>query len=110
MVGFPREDAGIQESLTYTSHVLMYSREIPPPTDIFSQEHAVIPARGSDGDRYFTLACTKAQEANMYLDEKGSPIVLDVLDQVSSRIPLHLVLGEVKNFMWVPCTLLGGKY
>ncbi|TEB23518.1 alpha/beta-hydrolase [Coprinellus micaceus] len=60
---------------------------------------ALIPARGSDGDRYFTLACTKAQEANMYLDEKGSPIVLEVLDQVSSRIPLHLVLGEVKNFI-----------
>lgn len=100
--------------MTYILHVFIYSREILPPTDIFSQEHAVVPALGSDGERYFTLACTKAQEANMYLDEKGSPILLEVLDQVSSRVPLHLVLGEVKNFMWVPCAhagwKVGGKY
>ncbi|KAJ3493883.1 hypothetical protein NMY22_g20150 [Coprinellus aureogranulatus] len=61
--------------------------------------YAIVPVQTSGKQTYFTLACTKKQEENMYLDDKGVDLTLDALDKISSKMPLHLVLGEVKDFI-----------
>ncbi|KAF6754126.1 Alpha/beta hydrolase fold-1 [Ephemerocybe angulata] len=75
-------------------------------------EHGLVPkaSEGSQNDRKktddrngdmtsFVLACTKQQEINMYTDDQGSVAPVEVLDQISSKLPIHLILGELKDYI-----------
>ncbi|RXW18397.1 hypothetical protein EST38_g7468 [Candolleomyces aberdarensis] len=35
----------------------------------------------------------------MYLDERGPNDAVEVLDRISSTLPIHLVLGQVKDYI-----------
>ncbi|KAG2014279.1 hypothetical protein CC2G_011112 [Coprinopsis cinerea AmutBmut pab1-1] len=50
-------------------------------------------------DQSWTLACTRQQEEAMYLDTRGPVDPIPVLDRISAHIPIHLVLGGVKDFI-----------
>lgn len=50
----------------------------------------------------YKLACTKKQEMIMYQDAEGSIRPVQVLDKLSATIPVHLILGEVKDFIPAP--------
>ncbi|KAJ3534307.1 hypothetical protein NMY22_g6983 [Coprinellus aureogranulatus] len=47
----------------------------------------------------FTLACTKEQEIVMYRDKRGAEAPVEVLDKISSTLPIHLILGEIKDYV-----------
>jgi hypothetical protein len=42
----------------------------------------------------------------MYLDERGPNAAVEILDSISSTLPIHLVLGQVKDYMQVTSFLL----
>ncbi|KAF9040786.1 Alpha/Beta hydrolase protein [Panaeolus papilionaceus] len=47
----------------------------------------------------FVLSCTKKQEIIMYMDEPGPVKPVDDLNVISHSIPVHLILGEKKDFV-----------
>ncbi|KIM42647.1 hypothetical protein M413DRAFT_26672 [Hebeloma cylindrosporum] len=49
----------------------------------------------------FSLCCTPQQEVAMYLDEEGLTNPVEALNKVCHLIPVHLILGEVPDLMFV---------
>ncbi|TEB23511.1 alpha/beta-hydrolase, partial [Coprinellus micaceus] len=47
----------------------------------------------------FALACTKEQEIVMYEDREGSEAPVKALDKILPTLPIHLVLGEIKDYL-----------
>ncbi|TFK22804.1 hypothetical protein FA15DRAFT_621926 [Coprinopsis marcescibilis] len=47
----------------------------------------------------FVLACTRQQEEVMYTDDDGSTAPVEALGRISWRLPVHLILGVVKDFI-----------
>jgi pimeloyl-ACP methyl ester carboxylesterase len=47
----------------------------------------------------FSLSCSPRQEIAMYLDEEGATKPVEDLNTICHRIPVHLILGEVPDFI-----------
>lgn len=50
-------------------------------------------------DGQFGLACTREQEVTMYSDEAGATEPVHDLDRICHLIPVHLILGKIKDFI-----------
>ncbi|KAJ3508565.1 hypothetical protein NMY22_g16571 [Coprinellus aureogranulatus] len=72
------------------------------PESRVQQKHGIRPyAKPADNSvtAKFTLACTKEQEIVMYRDKRGAEAPVEVLDKISSTLPTHLILGEIKDYV-----------
>ncbi|TFK53357.1 alpha/beta-hydrolase [Heliocybe sulcata] len=47
----------------------------------------------------FTLACSREEEVGMYEDNEGSTKPVKCLDKACKRLPVHLILGEIDDYI-----------
>ncbi|KAH7888249.1 hypothetical protein F5I97DRAFT_1806658 [Phlebopus sp. FC_14] len=67
------------------------------------------PSNAASSGNQVTLACSREEEATMYLDPTGSPRGLDSLNSFCGRIPVSIIFGDESDYMCVTLVPLGSK-